>query len=304
MTRHSAPPPAMAPCGRPRKAQPGACQILTPGGRPCRRHHPGGDGEHLWTPALIVQLESLIEDGLTDEQAAARLGFTRAAISGARRTYRIARRADILLTTTDVARLLGCNPKTVGKWTDSGWLEGGRYDRSGGQVRLYSRTQLLRFLEDADHWHRWRPEDIPDTKLREYALKLRGHVRFLTYQQAAQVRCCAPTTVKGWVAKGWLRGYLGYQGTYVREDDLLAMPLPEIGQANRRRSWEPCARCGDADGLAQNGGRSPARIRAARFGFEEPVCLSCYRVLLAREHRARNRQLRAHSAMKQEREAA
>lgn len=285
MSAHDAPRPAtlparatelLAPCGAPRTRGRGTCQVLTPGGRPCRSHRPGADRrERVWTPVRIARLESLLEDGLTDRAAADRLGLTADAVTSARRRYGFASRAQILLDAGDVARLLGRHRSTVTRWTDAGWIESSRQPGQGGAHRLYTRGQVIRFLEDAAHWHRWDPLLIPDAQLRAYALAVRGDVRYLTYAEAAVLMCCAPVTIRHWVAQGRLPVYRE-RTSYVREDELRRMPLPEIGQARRKRGWAPCCRCGDLDGPVPRQGRTPGRRDGRPYGYEGRLCETCY----------------------------
>lgn len=53
-----------------------------------------------------------------------------------------------------------------------------------------------------------------------------------------------------------------------------------------KTSWDPCARCGDPDGPIMKGGRTPARIDAAKWGLPGKVCSECYRTLRAQGERA------------------
>jgi hypothetical protein len=55
-----------------------------------------------------------------------------------------------------------------------------------------------------------------------------------------------------------------------------------------KKSWEPCARCGDPDGPIRKGEQSPARNTGRRFGIEGDLCGRCLKILSGREYRARN----------------
>lgn len=281
MTNHGAPRPAMAPCGAPRTRNRGVCQVLTPGGQACRDHQPGGAGAKLWTPELIGHLEELLGRGMTDREAGSRLGLTPSAIADARRRYGVARRDQVLMTTSHVAALLGCAQPTVAAWAQRGWLPGlHRRGRGGKPQWLFREAHLQRFLEDPRHWHRWQPADIPDAAWRAWAERLRGGVRFLTCDEAAARMSCSRWTIRHWVRSGRLTGYRAQQ-MLVREDELARVALPEIGQGTRKRAWRPCARCGDPDGKVPSRGRTPGRRDGRAWGYEGRLCETCYARLRA-----------------------
>lgn len=281
MTAHGAPRPAMAPCGRPRTKGRGFCTVLTPGGRPCRDHGSNGSVARVWTPQLIQRLEGLLEDGFTDRQAGQQLGLTARAIANARQRYGLARRDQILMTTAHMGRTLGCSQGTVVVWARRGWIRGTRHRGRGGHRQwMFDQTQLMAFLEDPEHWHRWQPDDIPDARLREWASRLRGEVEFLTVDEAAARMFCSRWTVRTWVQQGRLPGYTG-QCLMVRADELARMATPEIGQGSRKRRWDPCPRCGDPDGKVPLRGRTPGRRDGRPFGFEGRICETCYARLRA-----------------------
>ena len=227
MTPYSAPRPAMAPCGAPRTRGHGPCQRLTPEGRPCRYHQPGLlPDAHLWIPAFIQELGTLLERGMTDREAGSRLGVTVPAIANARRRYGVARRDELLMTTVQVAEVLGCASHTVVAWARRRWIPGlHRRGRGGHTQWLFSQKQLMRFLEDARYRHLWEPETIPDARLRTWATKLRGNVRNLTYDEAAARIGCSRWTIQHYVRTGKLTNYRRSYAL-VREDEVLALARP------------------------------------------------------------------------------
>lgn len=243
----------------------------------------------VWTPELIQQLEDLLGRGMTDLEAGARLGLTPSAIADARKRYGVARRDHLLMTTSQVAALLGCASPTVADWARRRWIPGlHRRGRGGHPQWLFSQQQLMRFLEDPQHWHRWQPQDILDAALRGWATRLRGHVRFLTFDEAAERMSCSRWTIRHWIRTGRLTGYRG-QCMVVRLDELERVAMPEIGQGTRKRTWAPCCRCGDPDGKVPSRGRTPGRRDGRTFGYEGRLCETCYARLRAAACKQQNK---------------
>jgi hypothetical protein len=237
-----------------------------------------------WTPQLLRRLESLLEDGLSDREAAAVAGVSVTAIEFARREYGLLRRNQILMTSGQVARWLGCTSHAINDWAHAGFLAGIRRPGKGcGLQWFFTRSQVIDFLADPEHWHRWQPATIPDPLVRKWAEQQRGDVRFLTANEVADRLCCSVLTVHSWVQRGWLRCYRGQRSLF-REDDIARFTLPEIGQGTRKRSWEPCSACGDPGGRSRGAGTTPGRRDATRFGVTGKVCETCY-VRLMRQAR-------------------
>lgn len=59
------------------------------------------------------------------------------------------------------------------------------------------------------------------------------------------------------------------------------------GQQKCKEHWEPCVRCGDPNGAAYPGRKTPARVSGARYEIEGDVCWRCYHALAERARRAR-----------------
>lgn len=299
MSKDGAPCPAVAvsrapwraswtPCGAPTlRGTP--CRHLTRHGGPCYRHGGTAPPARIWTPAMQRRLEGLLEDGLTDREAAAKLGLTAGSISYARHVYGFARRDELLLTTRAAGAMLGFGPQVIVRWAQRGWLHGEQRTGRAGQANWFFReAAVMAFMEDADHWHRWDPDRIPAARLRGWAQRMRAGVRFLSVSEVARRLCCAEGTVSVWIRAGRLRGY--FRSTWlVREDDLAGFTPPPIGQGNRKLTWEPCARCGDADGPVPKGNVTPTRRNGAPWGFDGRICGRCYQQVLAADLRQRKK---------------
>lgn len=184
-----------------------------------------------WTPDRLARLEYLLGRGMTDEEAGARLGVTARAVSDARGSYAVPRRDQLLLTSSGVAAILGCDQRTVVQWAKRGWLPGWRRRGKGPRGQWFFLIEhVQRFLADEAHWHRWRPQDLQHDILRRWAQRLRGHVRFLSVAEVAERMCCSPHTVHWWVQHGRLPGYRGVT-LLIREDDLARFTVPQLGPA-------------------------------------------------------------------------
>jgi hypothetical protein len=191
-----------------------------------------------WTRARLWKLMEGLERGWTDERIGRSLGATANAVNLARKRHGIPARSATLLTARAMADALGIGcSKTVARWIGRGWLRGTRGPYQGPHRQwLVRRDDLYAFLENAEHWHRYDPERIPDAALRRWATEVRGGVRFLTLTEVAW-RCYAqPQTVHSWIAKGFLPAVRTGDGNgnhLIREADLDAFTLPRIGGARR-----------------------------------------------------------------------
>jgi hypothetical protein len=61
---------------------------------------------------------------------------------------------------------------------------------------------------------------------------------------------------------------------------------PACAGLAHRKTWEPCAACGDPDGAMYRQHRTPIRADGARYGVAGKVCHAC-RVRLYRQQRRR-----------------
>jgi excisionase family DNA binding protein len=135
------------------------------------------------------------------------------------------------MTTADVAVILGCARRTVAVWANRRWIPG-LHRRGRGQDTqwLFTQQHVMRFLENPEHWHLWEPEVIPEARLRAWALKLRGDVRYLTYDEAGQRLGCSRWTIRHYVRSGRLKAYRRSY-SLVREADVLALARPQSQRA-------------------------------------------------------------------------
>lgn len=195
-----------------------------------------------WTERDLFQLEDLLAQGLSDAVIAKRLGCTPEAVNLARKRHGLRSRSALLLSSREIARRLGIGcAKTVTRWIEAGWLVGKQGPRRG-PYRQWQVTELnlWAFMESPDHWHRWDAERIPDPYLREWAIGVRGGVRFLTPGQVAWRLCVGVGAVNDWIRAGLLPAVRN--GNWlVRESDLADFTPP--GQQSKtgmtHQQWTP-----------------------------------------------------------------
>jgi hypothetical protein len=187
------------------------------------------NNSRTWTKGRVWKLMTMIEAGMSDDDIGKKLGATPVAVNLYRKRHGIPSRTDTIPCCREIARQLGLGcSKTVAYWIENGFLRGRQGQRRGGGLQWYVHPDsLLRFLENPDHWHRWDPNRIADTALKEFAMELRGSVRFLTLTEVAAIHCVEPKTVYQWITKGWLPAVRN--GNHlVREDIAIAFRRPGI----------------------------------------------------------------------------
>lgn len=159
-----------------------------------------------WSEKDLFLLDDLIAQGYSDDAIACRLRTTVNGVQLARKRYGIKSRTEQLLSCRSVAERLGIGcAKTITRWIESGWLKGKRGTRRG-KYRQWQVTELdlWAFMEDPAHWHRWDAERVPDPRLREWAVEVRGGSRFLTLSEVARRCYVEPVTVHRWIKAGLL----------------------------------------------------------------------------------------------------
>lgn len=177
------------------------------------RNHP----RYRWTPDRLERICELTERGFSDEQIARQMGTTFNAIHETRERHNLPRRRALVLTSSDVARLLGkkCQ-KSVIRWIEQGWLRGKRGFRQGPhKVWLVTWQSLEAFVRDERYWPAWDPERVTNRQLLRVAN--RPPLRYLTHAEVAQTCGVEIQTVNTWIRKGWLRA-TRYGNWHVRED--------------------------------------------------------------------------------------
>lgn len=215
------------------------CPALTRLGVPCQRpatahgrcafHRPDraspAEQWRIWTLPRRFKLMDLLAQGKSDRQIAARLCTTVAAVRTARKRYGLASRASQALSARAAARRLGLGGgNTVAHWVRAGYLRGRRaYQRGPHQVYWIEELDVLDFLEDPAHWHRYDVERIADPGWKAFALECRGEVRLLRAGEAAHLACIEITTLSQWIRKGFLPARKRGANWIVRSDDLAAV---------------------------------------------------------------------------------
>lgn len=206
--------------------------------RPSERDPNWRKRPRFWTPDRVYILVSGIEQGLSDAQIGRRVGRSAESINLYRKRHGIASRTEMHLTARDVADLMGfgCSKKVT--WLiETGALVGKRCRHGQGQNGCWqvTRLALLDFCENPNSWHLWRWEDITDPLYRRRMKQLRGHVRYLTAAEVAEIHFVERDTVKQWHRKGWLPGYRIGRGNHVYlEADVLAFDRPGMGGDRRK----------------------------------------------------------------------
>lgn len=197
-------------------------------------HWPGRN----WTPEQVAALEELLEAGWSDARIAARIGRSVDAVVVRRKRMGIPSRTSSTLNTRKVAEMLGVGcSKSVVAWIEAGYLKGRRGQRRGPNRQWLIREEdLMAFLEDPAHWHRWDAERVTDQALREWAMEL-PRPRYLTVGEVAARFFVASGTVSAWLDKGQLP-FVRNGNRMVLESSLVGWTPPcERVRETARRRW-------------------------------------------------------------------
>mgnify|MGYP003376150629 CR=1 FL=1 len=180
-----------------------------------------------WTARDLHDLDSMLDNGWSDERIARRLGRTPVAIRIMMKKRGMASRSRRLMSALRVAEMLGVGcAKTIVRWITNGWLRG-RQGPARGMHRQWQVTEedVWAFIESPAHWHLFNPERIPDQHLREWAIEIRDGVRFLTPGQVAWRLYTTDASVNDWIHKGLLPAVRN--GNWlIRESDVEAFVPP------------------------------------------------------------------------------
>lgn len=125
------------------------------------------------------------------------------------------------LTAADVQRLLGLScPKSVARWIEAYGLRARNAGTPRHPIYRVQWEDLYAWLEDPAHWMAYDPARCTEPPLREHLAELRqGQPRWLSVGEVARRYCVGCSTVKQWVAKGFLPA-TRYGNWWIRESDL------------------------------------------------------------------------------------
>ena len=180
--------------------------------------------DRFWTKQREWQLMTLWEEGNGHQEIADEMGVSRESVKNhcARMglTRVAARRAG--MTAREVQRLLGFScAKQIVIRIERGHLNGRNAYAAGPRLTWFVTDADVRdYLRKPEHWQDWDPDRITDPALKRFALRVRGHVQFLTYREAAQQIGVDPETIGNWITKGWIPAVrrLGTGNHLVRAD--------------------------------------------------------------------------------------
>lgn len=85
-----------------------------------------------------------------------------------------------------VSEQLGIPRRTAQNWLRRRWLRGRRVPFLGRLTWRTSHDDLLDFMTDQRHWHRWETSRVKDLAMREWAMELRADERWLSLPEIAR----------------------------------------------------------------------------------------------------------------------
>ena len=189
-----------------------------------------------WTKDEIATLRTLAEAGHSDEAIRQRIGRTRAATQTKRARLGIKHGSSHLLTAKTIAGMLGIKTRPpVRSWMRKGLLHAtpvpdwGRAQGREAQRWSVTGDDLMEFLKNPAHWHRWRPERITDDELRRWALDLQGDDRFLSMSEVAAQFGVHRLAAHRWASTGVIPA-TRFVNWMVRERDLVGFVPPHARQ--------------------------------------------------------------------------
>jgi predicted site-specific integrase-resolvase len=104
-----------------------------------------------------------------------------------------------MTTTRRVAEILGVGERTVQRWTQHGILSCQK--RSPAYI---SADDIIEFLRNPDHWHRWSAENIANADVQEYAQRVRG--KWVRNAVWARQHDISESTLREWLIDGKVEG--------------------------------------------------------------------------------------------------
>lgn len=208
-------------------------------GRPDRRR---------WTPDEVMELQDLVDRGLSVQQIARRLKRSVNAIDikATPQRARISRRnrSDVA-TYREVARIFGFSgSKITAKWVRQGWLKSVRGRQARRGHHFVRRLDLWSFVENPEAFVAWDAERITDPDLQAYALEQRAkHPRWLSVGEVARRYHVLHDTVNTWINQHRfpLECLVKWPNWWIREDALQGF-VPPCERPNRAQVFYVCCR--------------------------------------------------------------
>ena len=185
-----------------------------------------GTVQRRWTENELMELDSLLDAGLSDEAIALRLNRSVDAVKIKWTRMKFRCRRDRVLTARAVSRYMGwgCAKKTT-RLISEGVLTGRKGQGVGRNFMWYVQEDaLIEFLKDPRYWARWRVEDITHPDYRAWAQEIRTE-RYLTTRQVAEMHGVLHPTVQSWIEKGLLPA-IRWANWQIREADAKAFVPP------------------------------------------------------------------------------
>lgn len=236
---------------------------------------------HAWTPEEDARLDELTDAHMAESAIARRLGRTVAAIEHRRFDAGLDRPMTLGWTAHQLEALFGVSEWAIRHWRTEGWLL--THPIGTGRIQLADEEDVVAFLDDADHWPEWEPENLSDDRLRAYARDLRRGVSFLTPSEVGRALGLSDGAVYWHIHRGSIRAVRRWDGDLLVRADWLEEARASLGQrkrAGRRlfdaeeavfvRTWRPYQPVGP---LAAALERAPGTVEryCKRHGLSGPT---------------------------------
>lgn len=212
-----------------------------------------------WTADDDARIPELLERHWSYARIARKFGRTEHAVRARCELLGVSATSANGRAVAQVAKLLGVDSHTVGRWCDQHWLRA--YDTGcmmhRGPIRVVEHEDLLAFLEDGAHWHLWQPARIRDSALREWAEELRAGVCYLTAAEVGDRLGLTHYRVNQLINDGKIKAVKYGPNWLVRESDCVY----PVGGLHHRHG--PAATAQEVDYIHDCWGREPA-VRIAQ----------------------------------------